>query len=249
MDNEKKERSFVVDAIILCVITLVLGAILAGVYTITKKPIEQAQAKTDNEACEKVISAVSGASVVEAEGDAADKANEFLQKHAIDMAASESKGASKDEKQNENEGAAPEDPYSKYVVVNTVKKLQKDNKDAGHVYIADAKKGYGGSISFVLGVCDGVVTGIEITNQSETAGLGANCQSDEFKSKFAYDKGLTYPTNDSYPMYYKPGTTPKDKNGQIEAMSGATVTSRAITNAVKGILLYDKESGGADIDE
>lgn len=235
MGNEKKERSFVIDAVILCVITLVLGAILAGVYTVTKKPIEEAQAKTDNEACEQVISAVSGASVVEAEAGAAEKANEFLQKHVIDKSASEG--------EVEEEDA---ESYSKYVVVNTVKKLQKDGTDAGHVYIADAKKGYGGSISFVLGVCGGVVTGIEITNQSETAGLGANCQSDDFKSKFAYDKGLAYPSNDSYPMYYKPGTTPKDEKGQIEAMSGATVTSRAITNAVKGILLYDKESGGAN---
>lgn len=235
MGNEKKERSFVIDAIILCVITLVLGAILAGVYTITKQPIEEAQAKTDNEACEQVISTVSGASVVEAEADAAEKANEFLQKHVIDKSASEG--------EVEEEEA---ESYSKYVVVNTVKKLQKDGKDAGNVYIADAKKGYGGSISFVLGVCGGAVTGIEITNQSETAGLGANCQSDDFKSKFAFDKRLTYPSNDSYAMYYKPGTTPKDEKGQIEAMSGATVTSRAITNAVKGILLYDKESGGAN---
>lgn len=235
MGNEKKERSFVIDAVILCVITLVLGAILAGVYTVTKKPIEEAQAKTDNEACGQVISAVSGASVVEAEAGAAEKANEFLQKHVIDKSASEG--------EVEEEDA---ESYSKYVVVNTVKKLQKDGTDAGHVYIADAKKGYGGSISFVLGVCGGVVTGIEITNQSETAGLGANCQSDDFKSKFAFDKGLTYPSNDGYAMYYKPGTTPKDEKGQIEAMSGATVTSRAITNAVKGILLYDKESGGAN---
>ena len=84
MSNEKKERSFVVDAVILCVITLVLGAILAGVYTVTKKPIEEAQAKTDNEACEVVVSEVDGASVTEAEDGAVEAANEFLQKHLID---------------------------------------------------------------------------------------------------------------------------------------------------------------------
>ena len=96
----------------------------------------------------------------------------------------------------------------------------------------------------MLGVCDGVVTVLEITNQSETAGLGANCESDAFKSKIDLDKELQYPSSDSLPMYFKPGTTPKDAQGQIEAMSGATVTSRAITNAVKGILLYDKELRG-----
>lgn len=232
MSSEKKERSFVIDAIILCLITLVLGAILAGIYTVTEKPIQDAQTKTDNEACEVVVSAVEGASVAEAGEDAVKEANEFLQKHVIDQP------ASKEEKEE------TADSYSKYVVVTTVKKLQKDGADAGYVYIADAKKGYGGSISFVLGVCDGVVTGLEITNQSETAGLGANCESEDFKSKFAFEKGLQYPSSDSFPMYYKPGTTPKDEQGQIEAMSGATVTSRAITNAVKGILLYDKELRG-----
>lgn len=235
MSSEKKERSFVIDAIILCVITLVLGGILAGVYTVTKSPIEEAQVKTDNEACEVVISSVDGASVTEAEEGAVDQVNEFLQKHVINKSAS--KGEVKEEES---------ESYSKYVTVTTVKKLQVNGADAGNVYIANARKGYGGSISFVLGVNEGVVTGLEITSQSETAGLGANCESDDFKSKFAFEKGLQYPSDDSYPMYFKPGTTPKDEKGQIEAMSGATVTSRAITNAVKGILLYDKTVRGAE---
>lgn len=238
MSSEKKERSFVIDAIILCVITLVLGGILAGVYTVTKKPIENAQAKTDNEACEVVLTEVKKiagdmeVTVADDAADAADKVNDFLKKHVINKAAAEGKV--------EEESA---ESYSKYVTVSAVKKMQADGQDVGHVYIANAKKGYGGSISFVIGVCGGMVTGIEITNQSETAGLGANCTSDEFKSKFNFDKRIQYPSDDSYPMYYKSGTTPKDSNGQIEAMSGATVTSRAITNAVKGILLYEKEGG------
>ncbi len=235
MSSEKKERSFVIDALILCAITVILGAILAGVYTITKEPIAKAQADTDNEACEVVIKGIEGASVADAEADAVEKANEFLQKHLLDKSVSEGEV---------QEEAA--ESYSKYVVVTSMKKLQVGGADAGYVYIANARKGYGGSISFVLGVNNGVVTGIEITNQSETAGLGANCTSDAFKSKFGFDKGIQYPSNDTYPMYYKAGTTPKDAQGQIEAMSGATVTSRAITNAVKGILLYDKQVRGAE---
>lgn len=236
MSNEKKERSFVIDAIILCVITVVLGAILAGVYTVTKEPIAKAQSDTDNKACEKVISALGfGAKVADADADAVEKANTFLQQHVMNKSAQEGKVS---EEESES--------YSKYVVVSTVKKLLVNDQDAGYVYIADAKKGYGGSISFVLGVNNGVVTGLEITNQSETAGLGANCESDAFKQKFDFKKELQYPSSDDFAMYYKAGTTPKDKKGQIEAMSGATVTSRAITNAVKGILLYDKELRGAE---
>ena len=232
MSSEKKERSFVIDAIILCAITLVLGGILAGVYTMTKGTIEQRQADTDSKACEKVISSVEGAIVAEADKDAVTKANDFLTKHILNSSKEVSEEAS--------------ESYSKYVTVTTVKKLQISGADVGYVYIADAKKGYGGSISFVLGVCNGVVTGIEITSQSETAGLGANCESDNFKNKFALEKGLQYPSSDDIPMFYKAGTTPKDEQGQIEAMSGATVTSRAIANAVKGILYYDKELRGAE---
>ena len=232
MSSEKKERSFVIDAIILCAITLVLGGILAGVYTMTKGTIEQRQADTDSKACEKVISSVEGATVAEADEDAVTKANDFLTKHILNSSKEVSEEAS--------------ESYSKYVTVTTVKKLQISGTDVGYVYIADAKKGYGGSISFVLGVCNGVVTGIEITSQSETAGLGANCESDNFKNKFALEKGLQYPSSDDIPMFYKAGTTPKDEQGQIEAMSGATVTSRAIANAVKGILYYDKELRGAE---
>ena len=90
------------------------------------------------------------------------------------------------------------------------------------------------------------IYGAYFDHQGETAGLGANCESDSFKNKFALDKGLQYPSSDEIPMFYKAGTTPKDEKGQIEAMSGATVTSRAIANAVKGILYYDKELRGAE---
>ena len=208
MSSEKKERSFVIDAIILCVITLVLGGILAGVYTMTKGTIAQRQADTDSKACEKVIASVDGATVADAGDDAVAQANDFLTKHILN--------SSKEVEEEQSES------YSKYVNVTTVKKLQ------------------------VNGVYNGTVTGIEITSQSETAGLGANCESDSFKDKFALDKELQYPSSDEIPMFYKAGTTPKDEKGQIEAMSGATVTSRAIANAVKGILYYDKELRGAE---
>ena len=158
MSSEKKERSFVIDAIILCVITLVLGFILAEVYSITKQPIKEANAKTENEACEAVISALDGAEVADAGDDAAEAANEFMRTHVIHKSVSEG--------EVEEEAS---DSYSKHVVVTAMKKLQVGGSDAGYVYIASAKKGYGGSISFVLGVCDGVVTGLEITNRPATA--------------------------------------------------------------------------------
>ena len=91
-----------------------------------------------------------------------------------------------------------------------------------------------------LGVdAQSAITGIEITSESETAGLGANCENDEFKARF---KGIKAPESTSEEMYNKNETT----DTQVQALSGATVTSRAITRAVKGILFYDasgKEAG------
>lgn len=232
MSSEKKERSFVIDAIILCVITLVLGGILAGVYTMTKGTIAQRQADTDSKACEKVIASVDGATVADAGDDAVAQANDFLTKHILN--------SSKEVEEEQSES------YSKYVNVTTVKKLQVNGSDAGYVYIADAKKGYGRKHFLCTWCVQRYGDRYEITSQSETPGLGANCESDSFKDKFALDKELQYPSSDEIPMFYKAGTTPKDEKGQIEAMSGATVTSRAIANAVKGILYYDKELRGAE---
>ena len=125
---------------------------------------------------------------------------------------------------------------SEYVQINEVH----PTANGGKVYLADALKGYGGKISFALGVdAEGAITGIEITSQSETAGLGANCETDEFKNRFP---GVKAPESPSEEMYNKNETT----ETQVQALSGATVTSRAITRAVKGILFYDasgKEAG------
>ena len=215
-----KKDNMIKDAIILCIITLVLGAVLAGVYMLTKEPIDNAQKKTNNEACAVVVA--EGDKVQDDDKDAVSGAAAYLKGH--DLSNAEVK---------EDEGG---DLLSEYVQINEVH----PTANGGKVYLADALKGYGGKISFALGVdTEGAITGIEITSQSETAGLGANCETDEFKNRFP---GVKAPESPSEEMYNKNETT----ETQVQALSGATVTSRAITRAVKGILFYDasgKEAG------
>lgn len=215
-----KKDNMIKDAIILCIITLVLGAVLAGVYMLTKEPIDNAQKKTNNEACAVVVA--EGDKVQDDDKDAVSGAAAYLKGH--DLSNAEVK---------EDEGG---DLLSEYVQINEVH----PTANGGKVYLADALKGYGGKISFALGVdAEGAITGIEITSQSETAGLGANCETDEFKNRFP---GVKAPESPSEEMYNKNETT----ETQVQALSGATVTSRAITRAVKGILFYDasgKEAG------
>ena len=208
---EKKKDTMVKDAIILCLITLVLGAVLAGVYAITKDPIDQAQAKTNNEACEKVVA--SGDSVQDNDEAIVTAAEEFFSKHDL----------------SNKEVEEGTETLAAWVLVEEAH----PTANGGTVYLVKAKKGYGGDVSFALGVdAEGALTGISITAQSETAGLGANCVNEDWQAGFA---GKKLPDDPSQNMYNKEAAT----DTQVQALSGATVTSRAITNAVKGILFFD----------
>ena len=69
---------------------------------------------------------------------------------------------------------------------------------------------------------DGSVKGIDILSHSETAGLGAKADSDDFKSRFK-DKS--------------PELTvvkiPTENPSEVQAITGATVTSKAVAEGVK----------------
>lgn len=95
-------------------------------------------------------------------------------------------------------------------------------------------QGYGGEISMVVGVdVDATVLGIDIVSQSETAGLGANCEKDEFKKKFiGKTAGIEVTKN---------GAT----GNQVDAISSATITSKAVTEGVnQAIDLVEKYREG-----
>ena len=216
-----KKDNMIKDAIILCVITLILGAVLAGVYAITKDRIDTQQAEANNKACEAVVA--DGDSVQPADSGKLAAAQEYLKSHDLSNV----------------EGVAEEDSLIKHVEISEVHPTQK----GGVVYLATAKKGYGGDIGFALGVTAGedgtpVITGISITSQAETAGLGANCENEDWQNSF---KGKKLPESASDNMYNKN----QESETQVQALSGETGTSRAITNAVKGILFVASSEGGA----
>lgn len=214
--NEKKS-SMVKDAIILCLITLILGAVLAGVYAITKSPIEETQIKANNEACAAVVA--EGDSVQDSNAEAVNNAAAYLGGHGL-----------------ANEELTGGDTLGNYVEITEVHPTDM----GGTVYLAAAKKGYGGEIGFALGVdAQGAITGISITSQSETAGLGANCVNKDWQAGFV---GKVAPENAGSEMYSKNG----ESESQVQAISGATVTSRGVTRAVKAILFYDESVRGAE---
>jgi len=82
--------------------------------------------------------------------------------------------------------------------------------------------GYGGAIKLIIGVDpEGKVTGVKILSHSETPGLGAKIQEPWFTRQFIgktkADLGL------------KP-------EGEIDAITAATISSRAVTDAVQKVV-------------
>ena len=100
-------------------------------------------------------------------------------------------------------------------------------KQLGYIFNVTSHEGYGGDIE--MSVCiepDGTVKGIEILSISETAGLGMNAQNPEFKSNFENKKVSKFS--------YVKGEASADF--EVEAISGATITTNAVTNAVNGAI-------------
>lgn len=94
----------------------------------------------------------------------------------------------------------------------------KSGTKIGYSFIA-AAKGYNGNVTVSVGIdCGGVITGIDIVSMNETAGLGANCTEASFKEQFTGKSGSV--------------VTGKD----IDAISGATITTDAVVSAVNACL-------------
>ena len=90
-------------------------------------------------------------------------------------------------------------------------------------------KGYAGLITTVVGINnEGRVMDIKILSHSETPGLGAKAVepafAGQFKEKLAPQLSVT--------------KTPPESDSQIQAISGATITSSAVVNGVNTALNY-----------
>ena len=117
--------------------------------------------------------------------------------------------------------------------------LAKDDQgnELGYAFTVTTSEGYGGDIQFAMGVQDdGTLNGISILSISETAGLGMRATTDDFKNQFK-DKNVEKFT------YTKTGATSDD---EIDALSGATITTNAMTNGVNaGFAAFRYEKGGS----
>ena len=120
--------------------------------------------------------------------------------------------------------------------------LAKDSsgETIGYVFTITTTEGYGGDIQFTLGLDDeGTITGISYLSISETAGLGMRATNESFINEFVGKQAEKI-------KYTKTGASGDD---EIDALSGSTITTNAVTNGVNAGLaayqVYTSEEGGA----
>lgn len=124
--------------------------------------------------------------------------------------------------------------------VDEVIEARKAEEMVGYVVTTTSTEGYGGDIQISVGIhLDGTISGVAILSISETAGLGMKAKEPEFYGQF---EGKNV---DAFQVT-KVGAT-KDK--EIDALSGATVTSEAMTNAVNAALVYFNQVIGGSANE
>lgn len=100
----------------------------------------------------------------------------------------------------------------------------KGDEIKGYVF-GVSSSGYGGEIKITVGIdMDGKITAVKIGENKETPGLGSKAAEEPFKSQF---KGVK--PNGPFKVVKTGKTKPED----IDAISGATITSKAVTRAVQ----------------
>ncbi len=97
-----------------------------------------------------------------------------------------------------------------------------NNYGIGYVVTAVSSAGYGGDVRVMIGLDNNLcVTKAKILQSSETAGLGANASKPDFIDQYIGKTG---------PLSVIKNAEPNDE--EISAISGATITSKAVTSCV-----------------
>lgn len=100
--------------------------------------------------------------------------------------------------------------------------------------IKTTPKGYGGKVEVMVGISnDGKISGVKIGNHSETPGLGSKSADPSFKDQY---NGKSTKT----PLNIVKGNASNEND--IVAISGATITSKAVTAGVNAAMdVYEQK--------
>lgn len=109
----------------------------------------------------------------------------------------------------------------------------------GYIIAATSPNGYGGEIQVAIGIKDDKLTGFTAIKNNETAGLGSKCTEPEFTNQFK-DKAAAVLS------YTKTGAS---SDTEIDAISGATITTNAVTEACNAAIIFYQANFGGGVQE
>lgn len=116
--------------------------------------------------------------------------------------------------------------------------LDADGNALGYVITVTAKDGSQGSITFSVGIQnDGTVNGYSITDISETPGLGMKAEEKDFYSQFQNKKVDNFTVVKNTPS----------SDDEIEAITGSTITSKAMANGCNAAICYFQNGGLSEV--
>mgnify|MGYP000858518948 CR=1 FL=1 len=132
-----------------------------------------------------------------------------------------------------------ENGYAAQSIDETMLAKDASGNELGYAFTVTTSEGYGGDIQITVGIMsDGTVNGISFLSISETAGLGMRAKEPSFYNQFAGQQAEKFYVS-------KDGG-----DGQpIDALSGVTITSRAVTGAVNTALGYYQTALGGSGNE
>ena len=109
-----------------------------------------------------------------------------------------------------------------------------DNNFIGAAVETFTNKGFSGNISLMVGIlADGTVKNISVLQHAETPGLGSKMEEESFKNQF----------NDKNPASFN--FSVKKDGGDVDAITAATISSRAFCDAVnRALSTFENNKGG-----
>lgn len=119
--------------------------------------------------------------------------------------------------------------FANVTVSEVNKAFDANGNHIGYIVVVTTMEGYGGEISMAFGyTLEGKTTGLAMLTINETVGLGAKASEDEFRNQFANKQVTEF-------SYTKNGASAEN---EINAISGATITTNAVVNAMNGGIYF-----------
>jgi len=115
---------------------------------------------------------------------------------------------------------------------STIYIAEQHNKISAMIFPVIAPKGYSGEIKMLVGInIDGTLAGVRIVSHKETPGLGDAVETEKSDWVFGFNnKSLTNPDEKNWKV--------KRDGGVFDQFTGATITPRAVVQAVHLCLVY-----------